>query len=67
MTFGVVKHWQVSKGFGFVTTDDDRDVFLHVSELSGNLTADKIKPGMRLRFDVKSDMKGDKAVNVRSA
>ncbi|RLD09314.1 cold shock domain-containing protein [candidate division KSB1 bacterium] len=67
MKYGTVKHWDVSKGFGFITTDDDQDLFLHVSELAVNLSPQQIKEGMRVKFDIKSDMKGDKAVNLRRA
>lgn len=67
MTYGTVKNWDASKGFGFITTDDDEDLFLHVSNLMANLPAAQVKEGMRVKFDIKSDMRGDKAVNVRRA
>jgi CspA family cold shock protein len=59
--------WDASKGFGFITTDDDQDLFLHVSNLTVSLSPNQIKEGMRVKFDIKSDMRGDKAVNVRKA
>lgn len=64
MVYGTVTHWEASKGYGFIETDDDDQVFLHVSNLI-NLKPQEIKEGLRLRFDIQSDMKGDKAVNVR--
>jgi len=67
MKYGIVKHWEASKGFGFITTDDDQDLFLHVSELAVNLGPQQVSEGMRVKFDIKNDMKGDKAVNVRRA
>lgn len=67
MQFGIIKHWDSSKGFGFITTDDDEDVFVHVSDLAVNLNPQHMKEGLRVKFDVKSDMRGDKAVNVRKA
>lgn len=67
MTFGTVKNWDASKGFGFITTDDDDDLFLHVSNLMMSLPAEHVKEGLRVKFDIKSDMRGDKAVNVRKA
>lgn len=67
MKFGIVKHWDASKGYGFITTDDEEDLFLHVSNLMPPLTQHQITEGMRVKFDVKRDMKGDKAVNVRKA
>jgi len=67
MTFGTVKNWDASKGFGFITTDDDEDLFLHVSNLAAGLNPTQVKEGMRVKFDIKSDMRGDKAVNIRKA
>lgn len=67
MTYGTIKNWDASKGFGFITTDDDDDLFLHVSNLMMSLKPANVKEGMRVKFDIKSDMHGDKAVNVRQA
>jgi CspA family cold shock protein len=65
MEFGTIKHWDASKGFGFITTDDEEDLFVHVSDLAINLQPNHVREGLRVKFDVKSDMRGDKAVNVR--
>ena len=67
MQFGTIKHWDASKGFGFIVTDDDDDVFVHASNLAINLKQEEVSEGLRVKFDIKSDMKGDKAVNVRRA
>jgi len=67
MTYGTIKNWDASKGFGFITTDDDEDLFLHVSNLMMSLPPAQVKEGMRVKFDIKSDMRGDKAVNIRRA
>ena len=67
MQLGTVKHWDASKGFGFITTDDDEDLFVHASDLAINLKQKEVKEGLRVKFDIKNDMKGDKAINVRRA
>ncbi|RPI03314.1 MAG: cold shock domain-containing protein [Calditrichaeota bacterium] len=67
MQYGTIKHWDASKGFGFITTDDEDDIFLHVSDLSATLKTHQLTEGLRVKFDVKSDFKGDKAINVRKA
>ncbi|MDZ7723170.1 MAG: cold shock domain-containing protein [candidate division KSB1 bacterium] len=67
MVYGTVTHWEAGKGYGFIEIDDDDEqVFLHVSNLA-TIKPQEIEEGMRLRFDIQSDMKGDKAVNVRKA
>jgi len=65
MEFGIIKHWDASKGFGFITTDENEDLFVHVSDLAINLQPEQVREGLRIKFDIKSDMRGDKAVNVR--
>ena len=67
MQYGVVRAWDPIKGFGFIASDDDHDLFLHISNLDITLKPNQIKQGMRVKFDVKSDMKGDKAIRIRIA
>ena len=67
MQYGHVKFWDISKGYGFITTDDDQDIFVHKSGLDITLNSVDLKEGLRLKFDVRSDIKGDKAINVRKA
>ncbi len=65
MEFGTVKSWNTSKGFGFITTDDDDDLFVHVNDLDVSVKERRLRPGQRVAFDVRSEFKGDKAIHVR--
>ena len=56
MKKGVVKEYDLAKGFGFITSQDNEDYFVHVSGL---------RAGQRVSFDVDFGMKGDNAINVR--
>ncbi len=67
MQFGAVKKWDSLKGFGFIETDSGDDIFVHSSDLDVTLTAKQMREGLRVRFDTKSDMKGEKAIHVRRA
>ncbi len=67
MQYGVLKHWDASKGYGFITMADDTDLFVHRSDLDVTLLASAMVPGLKVKFDIKSDMKGDKAIRVRKA
>lgn len=67
MRFGVVKNWDPLKRYGFINTDEDIDVFVHISDLAAGLKADDMEEGLYVKFNIKSDIKGDKAVNVRKA
>ncbi len=65
MTRGVVKEYDRLKGFGFIVGDDGEDYFVHVSGLREHLKRKGLRGGQKVSFDIDSDIKGDKAVNVR--
>ena len=62
MRNGTVKKWDSSKGFGFIISDDDEDLFVHVSDLSPTMTQKQLLEGQLVGFDIRRDMKGDKVV-----
>jgi cold shock protein len=69
MPTGIVKFFNVDKGFGFIAPDGGgNDVFVHVSELerSGMRT---LKEGQKVSFETKMDPKKGKpnAVNIKAA
>jgi len=64
MTYGTVKFFNGSKGFGFITPDDGgKDVFVHINGLNGI----SIDEGDKVSFDVEEGQKGLNAVNVQMA
>ena len=62
---GIVKNWDSVKGFGFITTSDDDDLFVHMSDLHVTIKNKRLIEGQHVKFDLRSDMKGDRAINVR--
>ncbi|MEE2765231.1 MAG: cold shock domain-containing protein [Candidatus Neomarinimicrobiota bacterium] len=65
MKKGTVKEYDRMKGFGFITSDDGDDYFVHVSGLREHLKDRGLRVGQQVSFDVDFDIKGDRAVNVR--
>ncbi len=65
MQFGTVKSWESGRGFGFIISDDDEDLFVNISDLDFTLKNRGLMEGDRVSFDVRSDLKGEKAINVR--
>jgi len=61
MSTGTVKFFNASRGFGFITPDDGKDLFFHISELQGKEPQD----GDKVEFDVGEGKKGPCAVNVK--
>ena len=66
MIKGIVKEYDRLKGFGFITGQDGEDYFVHVSGLREHIKDRGLRIGQRVSFDVDYDMKGDKAINVRT-
>ena len=62
MKNGVVKFFNEAKGFGFITGEDGKDVFVHVSGLK-----QEVRQNDRVVFEVQEGRKGVNAVNVRLA
>ncbi len=63
MPKGTVKWFNESKGFGFITSEDGSDVFVHYSSIQGN-GFKSLAEGQSVSFDVENGPKGPKAVNV---
>lgn len=67
MIKGTVKEYDITKGYGFIIGEDDRDYFVHVSGLRLQLKQRGLRKGQQVLFDAEFGIKGDKAVNVRNA
>jgi cold shock protein len=64
MANGTVKWFNDSKGFGFITNDDDgSEVFVHHTSIQGN-GFKSLTEGDKVSFDSEKGPKGPKAINV---
>ena len=61
---GRVKWFDDSKGYGFIETDEGKDVFVHHKCIIGE-GFKSLSEGERVSFDKEQGTKGPQAVNVK--
>jgi CspA family cold shock protein len=63
MAEGTIKRL-TDKGFGFIDTGGDKDLFFHSSDLEG-VTYDALQEGQRVSYNEGQGPKGPRAENVK--
>jgi CspA family cold shock protein len=66
-TTGTVKWFNDAKGFGFITTSDGQDVFVHFSAIQNSGGFRTLKEGATVEFDLTEGPKGLQAANVTAS
>jgi CspA family cold shock protein len=67
MSIGTLKFFSSARGFGFISPEGGaKDVFVHATAVEAAGMRD-LAEGQRLSFDVQSDAKGLKTVNLKAA
>ncbi|MGR9106321.1 MAG: cold-shock protein [Gammaproteobacteria bacterium] len=63
LSSGVVKWFNDEKGFGFISQDSGRDLFVHFSAINGKGRR-SLAQGQKVTFEIVQGQKGPQAVNV---
>jgi CspA family cold shock protein len=64
MAQGKVKWFNREKGYGFIVTDEGREVFVHRTALKGGGKTQTLKEGDPVSFEITEGERGPKAANV---
>ena len=59
---GKVKMFNVERGFGFITDEDGKDVYVHTSAIEGGAA---LAVGDSVEYEVESGERGLRAKNVK--
>lgn len=65
MSTGKVKWFNSEKGFGFITVDGGKDVFVHFSAIQ-NDGFKTLEEGATVEFDITMGDRGEQATNVHT-
>ena len=63
MVQGIVKWFNDQKGYGFITPESGKDVFVHHSEVQGD-GYKSLEEGQKVSFEIADGPKGEQAKNV---
>jgi len=64
MQTGKVKWYDAIKGFGFISSDEGNDLFVHRTSLNSAIRS--LVPEQKVKFEIKDGEKGPIAVNVEA-
>jgi cold shock CspA family protein len=65
MEIGVIKMIDPIQGFGFIYTEGEDEVYFNFKDIHPKFRNVKFKEGDSVGFDLRREMQGDRAVNVR--
>lgn len=62
---GTVKWFNSEKGFGFISCDEGKDIFVHYSQIKDKGPRKDLHEGENVTFDIEETEKGPMATNVQ--
>ena len=62
---GIVKWYNTEKGYGFISSNEGNDVFVHHSQIKEKGPNKDLNEGENITFDIEEGQKGPMAVNVQ--
>lgn len=63
MPKGIIKWFHQKKGYGFIISEDGKEIFVHFSSIQGE-GFKSLREGDEVTFEITQGEKGDQATNV---
>lgn len=64
MIQGVVKFYNSTKGFGFITAETGEEIFFHKTNVKNSGFRNSLVQGDNVQFELKQEEKGKRAYNI---
>ncbi|HEY4643317.1 MAG TPA: cold shock domain-containing protein [Bacteroidota bacterium] len=64
MIQGVVKFYNSTKGFGFITAENGEEVFFHKSNVKNTGFRNSLVQGDNVQFELRNEERGKRAYNI---
>ncbi len=64
MTTGTIKKVVADRGFGFIAAEDGNEYFFHRGGVQAPLEFDRLIGGERVSFEIETNPKGPRAIQV---
>ncbi len=65
MESGMIKMIDPIKGFGFIITEEEDEVYFNFQDIHPKYRGQNFQEGDRVGFDLKREIKGNRAINIR--
>ncbi len=65
MEKGTIKMIDPLKGFGFIITEDDDELYFNLQDVHPKFRGKSFREGDHVGFDLRREIKGDRAINIR--
>jgi cold shock CspA family protein len=65
MEYGIIKMVDTIKQFGFIVGEDEEEYYFSFQDIHPKWRNQPFREGDRVGFDIRHDMRGDRAVNIR--
>jgi len=65
MDKGIIKMIDLSKGFGFIVAEDEDEIYFNLQDIHPKFRGTSLGEGDQVGFDLKREIKGDRAINIR--